>query len=78
VRAAAAQGVFHGIVPAETSEAGSLDLFAAKKRMRATLTAIRGKLYQRRHEPVPIVGKWLQRVLNGYFAVTQFLRTCCD
>jgi group II intron reverse transcriptase/maturase len=40
----------------------------AKKRMRATLTAIRDKLYQRRHQPVPIVGAWLQRVLNGYFA----------
>ena len=40
----------------------------AKKRMRATLTAIREKLYQRRHEPVPMVGRWLQRVLNGYFA----------
>ena len=40
----------------------------AKQRMRATLTAIRGKLYQRRHEPVPLVGAWLQRVLNGYFA----------
>jgi len=40
----------------------------AKKRMRATLTAIRDKLYQRRHEPVPIMGAWLQRVLNGYFA----------
>ena len=40
----------------------------AKKRMRATLTAIRTKLYQRRHEPVPAVGSWLQRVLNGYFA----------
>jgi RNA-directed DNA polymerase len=40
----------------------------AKKRMRATMTAIRDKLYQRRHEPVPIVGAWLQRVLNGYFA----------
>ena len=40
----------------------------AKKRMRATLTAIREKLYQRRHEPVPVVGAWLQRVLNGYFA----------
>jgi group II intron reverse transcriptase/maturase len=39
----------------------------AKKRMRATLTAIRVKLYQRRHEPVPMVGSWLQRVLNGYF-----------
>jgi RNA-directed DNA polymerase len=40
----------------------------AKKRLRATLTAIREKLYQRRHEPVPMVGAWLQRVLNGYFA----------
>jgi RNA-directed DNA polymerase len=39
----------------------------AKKRMRATLTSIREKLYQRRHEPVPVVGAWLQRVLNGYF-----------
>jgi group II intron reverse transcriptase/maturase len=38
-----------------------------KKRMRATLTAIREKLLQRRHEPVPVVGAWLQRVLNGYF-----------
>ncbi len=39
----------------------------AKKRLRATLTAIREKLFQRRHEPVPLVGSWLQRVLNGYF-----------
>lgn len=40
----------------------------ALKRMRATLAAIREKLYQRRHEPVPVVGAWLQRVLQGYFA----------
>lgn len=40
----------------------------ALKRMRATLTAIREKLYQRRHEPVPVVGAWLQRILQGYFA----------
>ena len=40
----------------------------AKKRMRATLTAIRGNLYRRRHEPVPVIGTWLQRVLRGYFA----------
>jgi hypothetical protein len=39
-----------------------------KKRMRATLTAIRSILYRRRHEPVPYVGAWLQRVLRGYFA----------
>jgi group II intron reverse transcriptase/maturase len=40
----------------------------ALKRMRATLAAIREKLYQRRHEPVPVIGAWLQRVLQGYFA----------
>jgi hypothetical protein len=40
----------------------------ALQRMRATLAAIREKLYQRRHEPVPVVGAWLQRVLQGYFA----------
>jgi RNA-directed DNA polymerase len=40
----------------------------AKKRMRATLTAIRSNLYRRRHEPVPVIGAWLQRVLRGYFA----------
>ena len=40
----------------------------AKKRMRVTMTAIRQKLFQRRHEPVPVVGRSLQRVLNGYFA----------
>lgn len=40
----------------------------AKKRMRATIVAIRETLYRRRHEPVPVVGAWLQRVLNGYFA----------
>jgi len=38
-----------------------------KKRMRATLTAIRATLLRRRHEPVPEVGKWLNRVVQGYF-----------
>jgi len=38
-----------------------------KKRMRATLTAIREKLLRRRHEPVPVVGAWLHRVVDGYF-----------
>lgn len=37
-----------------------------KKRMRATLAAIRSKLMQRRHEPVPQVGKWLRSVVQGY------------
>jgi len=39
----------------------------AKKRMRATLAAIREALYRRRHEPVPVIGAWLKRVLSGYF-----------
>jgi RNA-directed DNA polymerase len=39
----------------------------AKKRMRATMTAIRDALYRKRHEPVPAVGAWLKRVIAGYF-----------
>ena len=34
---------------------------------RATMTAIRDALYRKRHEPVPTVGAWLKRVINGYF-----------
>jgi len=37
-----------------------------KKRMRASLAAIRETLMQRRHEPVPVVGRWLNRVIMGY------------
>lgn len=38
-----------------------------KKRMRATLSVIRETLVRRRHEPVPIVGRWIGRVVRGYF-----------
>lgn len=38
-----------------------------KKRMRATLAAIRDKLKQKRHEPIGQVGAWLKRVIRGYF-----------
>lgn len=38
-----------------------------KKRMRATLAAIRDKLIRKRHEPVGQVGAWLNRVVRGYF-----------
>ena len=38
-----------------------------KKRMRATLAAIRETLMRRRHESVPVIGRWLERVVTGYF-----------
>ena len=38
-----------------------------KKRMRATLAAIRETLMRRRHEPIPVIGRWLGRVIRGYF-----------
>ena len=38
-----------------------------KKRMRATLAAIRETLMRRRHEPIPVLGRWLGRVVRGYF-----------
>ena len=37
-----------------------------KKRMRATLADIRETLMRRRHESVPVVGRWLNRVIKGY------------
>ena len=42
------------------------------KRLRAKLKTVREKLMQRRHEPVPDLGKWLRSVVQGhlnYFAV---------
>ena len=41
--------------------------FTVKKRMRATLKAIREKLRSKMHDPVPVVGRWLGRVVQGYF-----------
>ena len=38
-----------------------------KKRMRATLKAIREKLRKKMHNPIPTVGKWLGQVVQGYF-----------
>ena len=38
-----------------------------KMRMRATLEIIRAELMRRRHESVSVVGKWLNRVVQGYF-----------
>ena len=38
-----------------------------KKRMRATLKAIRAKLRKKMHYPIPYVGRWLGQVVQGYF-----------
>ncbi|WP_187330192.1 group II intron reverse transcriptase/maturase [Pseudomonas fluorescens] len=38
-----------------------------KKRMRATLLAIRDELKRRRHEPIRAQGQWLTRVVSSYF-----------
>jgi len=38
-----------------------------KKRLRATLAAIRDKLVKKRHEPIKQVGAWLKRVIRGYY-----------
>lgn len=38
-----------------------------KKRMRATLAAIRSKLKEKRHRPIDEVGRWLKSALRGYF-----------
>ena len=35
--------------------------------MRATMAVIRDALYRKRHKPVPVVGAWLKRIINGYF-----------
>jgi hypothetical protein len=37
------------------------------KRMRATLKELRQTLNRRKHEPIPVIGKWLRRVVQGYF-----------
>jgi RNA-directed DNA polymerase len=37
------------------------------KRMRTRLKAMRQALIRRMHEPIPVVGRWLRRVVQGYF-----------
>ena len=37
------------------------------KRMRASLKALRQTLNRRKHEPIPVIGKWLRRVVQDYF-----------
>jgi hypothetical protein len=44
-----------------------LKRLTSAKRMRARLKAIREALTRRMHEPIPEVGRWLRRVVQGYF-----------
>jgi hypothetical protein len=37
------------------------------KRMRAKLQQVKEQLRTRRHDPVPLTGKWLKAVVQGYF-----------
>ena len=38
-----------------------------RDRMRAKLTMIKEEMWRRMHEPIPVQGKWLRYVVNGYF-----------
>ena len=38
-----------------------------RDRMRTKLQAIKQELRQRRHQPIPVQGKWLRQVVRGYF-----------
>jgi RNA-directed DNA polymerase len=38
-----------------------------RDRMRAKLRAIKQELRRRMHQPIPMQGKWLERVVSGYF-----------
>lgn len=42
-----------------------LKRLTSAKRMRSTLKAIRRALLRRMHEPIPAVGRWLRRVVQG-------------
>ena len=39
----------------------------AKKRLLAKLRAIKAELRYRMHEPIPVVGAWLRKVVSGYY-----------
>ena len=44
-----------------------LKRLTSAKRMRASFKAIRQALMRRLHAPIPVVGRWLRRVVQGYF-----------
>jgi len=50
----------------QSSHGFKLIRLTVKKRMRATLAAMRETMMRRRHEPIPVQGRWLRRVVQGY------------
>jgi RNA-directed DNA polymerase len=44
-----------------------LKRITVKKRMRVTLRSIREKLMRLRHQPIAVTGRWLSRVVSGYY-----------
>jgi RNA-directed DNA polymerase len=44
-----------------------LKRLTSSKRLRASLKALRRALMRRMHDPTPVVGRWLRRVVQGYF-----------
>lgn len=51
-----------------TTRAGLFQVrrLTVKKRMRAKIAQVRVDLMRRRHQPIAVVGKWLNRVVQGY------------
>ena len=51
-----------------TTRAGLFQVrrLTVKKRMRAKIAEIRVELMRRRHQPIAVVGKWMNRVVRGY------------
>ena len=45
----------------------TVDRKTIKKRLRAKLQQVKAELHRRWHDPVPEVGQWLKRVVQGYF-----------
>lgn len=52
------------------SQRGAFQLHRKSRadRMRAKLQEVKTQLRQRMHEPIPVQGKWLRSVVQGYFA----------
>jgi len=52
----------------KSSSAHVLFRHTSRERMQRRLRTVREDLTCRRHLPIPVQGKWLQRVVGGYFA----------